>query len=139
MLITMLIAAVGENRTLLQLPLGEWAFALAFRREVLGCLDVSFTAAASLPLRRQRQVNGPLLDELAPLLQTNLRAGPERKALRYRRLAEWRWRMRRSHFQRRLARPVRSSRGEGRTREVRPERCRTLQQYGRAAAAFPLR
>ena len=34
MLITMLVAAVGVNRTLLQRLLGGWAFALAFRRLV---------------------------------------------------------------------------------------------------------
>ena len=70
MLITVLIAAVGAGRTLLQLPLEECAFALAFRREVLACLDVSFTAAASLLPRRRCQENGPLLDEL--LLVTDL-------------------------------------------------------------------
>ena len=45
--------------------------------------------------------------------------------------------MRRAHLQRRLARSVRSSRGEGRTREVRPERCTTPSSMrdARAAAA----
>ena len=55
MLTTMLTAAVGVNRTLLQRLLGGWAFALTFRREVFACLDVSYTAAATLlPCRRCR-------------------------------------------------------------------------------------
>ena len=72
MLITMLVAAVGVNRTLLQRLLGGWAF-LAFRREVF---------AATLPPSRRCRVNGSLLDELllitgpASLLQTILRAEP---------------------------------------------------------------
>ena len=49
MLITMLVAAVGVNRTLLRRLLGGWAFALAFRREAFASLDVSYTAAATLP------------------------------------------------------------------------------------------
>ena len=48
-------------------------------------------------------------------------------------IAEWCWRMRRGHLQRRLAHPVRSSRGEGRTREAGPERCRTPQQFARCS------
>ena len=41
MLITLLIAATGANRTVLQRLLGRWAFALAFRREAFACLDVA--------------------------------------------------------------------------------------------------
>ena len=82
MLTTMLVAAVGVNRTLLRRLVGGWAFALAFRRKVFASLDVSHTAATSLPPSRRCRVNGALLDELllvtrlAPLLQTNLRAEP---------------------------------------------------------------
>ena len=82
MVITMQVAAVGVNRTLLQRLLGGSGFALAFRREVYACLDVSHTAAATLPPSRRCRVNGALLDELllvtglALLLQTNLRAEP---------------------------------------------------------------
>ena len=81
MLITMLMSAVGVNRTLLRL-LGGWAFALALRREVFASLDVSHTAATSLPPSRRCGLNGALLDEfllvteLAPLLETHLRAEP---------------------------------------------------------------
>ena len=64
MLITMLIAAVGANRTLLQRLLGLCALALAFRRDVFASLDVSHTAAATLPPSRRCQANGSLLDEL---------------------------------------------------------------------------
>ena len=62
--------------------MGGWAFALVFRRVVFASLDVSCTAAATLPPSRRCRVNGALLDELllvtglAPLLQTNWRAGP---------------------------------------------------------------
>ena len=85
MLITMLVAAVDVNRTLLQRLLGKWAFAIASRREVFASLDVSCTAAATLPPSRRCRVNVALLDELplvtglAPLLQTNLRANPLKK------------------------------------------------------------
>ena len=41
MLVTMLISAVGVNRTPPRHLLGGWAFALAFRREVFASLDVS--------------------------------------------------------------------------------------------------
>ena len=81
-LITMLVAAGGVNRTLLQRLLGRWAFALAFRREVFAGLDVSWTAATTLPPNRRCRVNGALLDELflvtglALLRETNLRAEP---------------------------------------------------------------
>ena len=61
---TMLIVAVGVNRTLLQPLLGGWASALASRREVFACFDVSNVAAASPPLRTLRQVKGALLDVL---------------------------------------------------------------------------
>ena len=80
MLVTMLISAVGVNRTLLRRLLGGWAFAL--RREVFASLDVCYTAATSLPPRRRRRLIGVLLDELllvaalALLLVTNLRAEP---------------------------------------------------------------
>ena len=78
MLVTMLISAMGVNRTLLRRLLGGWAFTLGFRREVFASLDV-FT---SLPPSRRCRLNGALLDELllvtglAPLLETNLRAEP---------------------------------------------------------------
>ena len=58
------------------------AFAFAFRREVFASLDVSYTAATSLPPSRRCRLNGALFDErllvtwLAPLLETNLRAEP---------------------------------------------------------------
>ena len=74
MLISMLVAAVGVNRALLQSILGGWVFALAFHREAFASLDVSCTAATTLPPSRRCQVNGALLDELvlvtglAPLL-----------------------------------------------------------------------
>ena len=80
--VTMLISAVGVNRTLLRRLLGGWAFALAFRREVFASLDVSNTAATSLPPSRRFRLNGSLLHELllvtrlARLLETNLRAEP---------------------------------------------------------------
>ena len=61
MIITMLVAAVGANRTLLLRLLRGWAFALAFRREVFASLDVSYTAATLPPSRRCR-VNGGLLE-----------------------------------------------------------------------------
>ena len=47
MLITMLVAAVGVNRTLLERLLGGCAFALAFRREAFVSFDVSLTAAVT--------------------------------------------------------------------------------------------
>ena len=65
LLITMLVAAVGVNRTLLRRILGGWAFALACRREAFTSLDVSYTTAATLPPSRWCRVNGALLDELA--------------------------------------------------------------------------
>ena len=82
MLITMLVAATGANRTLLQRLLGGWALALAFWREAFACLDVAYSAAASLARSRRCRVSGALLDQLlfvtglAPLLETNLRAEP---------------------------------------------------------------
>ena len=81
MLISMLVAAMGVNRMLLQRLLGGWALALAFRREVFASLDVSYTAATALPPCRRCRVNGHFIDELvlvtglAPL-ETNLRAEP---------------------------------------------------------------
>ena len=89
MLVTMLIAAVSVNRTLLRRYLGGCAFALAFRREGFASFDVSYIAAATLPPSRRCRVNGALLDELlpvtglAPLLQTNFKSGTLRKTLRY--------------------------------------------------------
>ena len=56
MVITMLISAVGVNRTLLRRLLGGWAFALAFRR--VASLDVSYTAATTLTLSRRCRLNG---------------------------------------------------------------------------------
>ena len=83
MLVTMLISAMGVNRTLLQRLLGGWAFALAFRREVFARLDVSHTFfGTSLPPSRRCRLKGALFDELllvtglAPLLETNFRAEP---------------------------------------------------------------
>ena len=61
-LITMLVAATGANRTLLQRFLG-WAFALVFLREEFACLDVAYSAAASLAPSRRCRVSGALLDE----------------------------------------------------------------------------
>ena len=75
--VTMLISAVGVNRTLLQRLLGGWAFAIAFRRKVFATHDVSCTAATTLPPSRRCRVNGALLDDLllvtglALLLETN--------------------------------------------------------------------
>ena len=75
MLITILVAATGVNRTQPSTPPRS-------RREALVCLDVSHTAAATFPPSRRCRVNGALLGELplvtglAPLLQTNLRAEP---------------------------------------------------------------
>ena len=123
MLITMLIAAVGANRTLLQLRL--WAFALAFRREVLACLDVSFTAAASLLPRRRCQVNGQASCCRQTWVQSPVK-GSSLQTLRRMALADAP-----RPLQRRLCHHVRCSRGEGRTREVRLERCRTPYQYAR--------
>ena len=71
MLITVLVAAVGVNRTLLRRLLEGWAFAR---------LDVSYTATATLPPSRRCRVNGALLNELlfvawlVFLLETYLRA-----------------------------------------------------------------
>ena len=64
MLVTVLISAVGVNRTLLRRLLGGWAFALAFRRAVFASRDVSYTAAIALPPSRGCRLNGALLDEL---------------------------------------------------------------------------
>ena len=50
MLVTMLISAVGVNRTLLRRLLGGWAFALALRREVS---PVSMCLALQPPRCRQ--------------------------------------------------------------------------------------
>ena len=81
MLVTMLISAMGVNRTLLQRLLGGWAFALVFQREVFASLDVSYTAT-SLPPSRRCRLKGALFDELllvtglAPPLETSLRAEP---------------------------------------------------------------
>ena len=82
MLVTILISAMGVNRTFLRRLLGGWAFALAFRREASASPYVSHIAATSLPPSRRCRLNGALLDELplvtglAPLLETNLRAKP---------------------------------------------------------------
>ena len=82
MLVTVLISAMGVNRTLLRRLPGGWAFVLAFRREMFASLDVATTAPTLLPPSRRCRVNGALLDELplvtglAPLLQTKLRAEP---------------------------------------------------------------
>ena len=82
MLITMLVAAVGVDRTLLRRLRGGWAFVLTFRREAVASLDLSHIAAATFPPSRGCGVDGALLDELllvtglAPLLQTNSRAEP---------------------------------------------------------------
>ena len=82
MLITMLVAATGANRTLHQRLFGGWAFALAFWRAANACLDVAHSAAASLAPSRRCRVSGALSDELllvtglAPLLDTHLRAEP---------------------------------------------------------------
>ena len=79
---TMLVAAVGINRTLLQRLRGGLALAFAFRREAFASLDVSNTAAATWSQSRRCWLNGALLDEfllvtrLSPLLETNLRADP---------------------------------------------------------------
>ena len=51
-LVTMLISVMGVNRTLLRSLVREMALVLAFRREVLASLDVSYTAATSLAVRR---------------------------------------------------------------------------------------
>ena len=73
MIITMLVASTGVNRTLFQRLLGGWAFA---------CLDATYTAAATQAPSRRCRVSGALLDELllvtglALLLETNLRAEP---------------------------------------------------------------
>ena len=81
-LIMILVAAAGANRTLLRRLLGGWAFALAFGRQAFACLDVACSAAASLAPTRRCRVSGALLDELllitglAPLFETNLRAEP---------------------------------------------------------------
>ena len=72
MLVTMLISAPGVTRTLLRRFLGGWA----------SSLDVSYTAATTLPPSRRCRLNGSLLDVLllvtglAPLLETSLRAEP---------------------------------------------------------------
>ena len=82
MLVTMVISAVGVHRTLSRRLQGGWAFALSFRREVSGSLDVSYTPATTLPPSRRCRLIGTLLDELllitklAPLLETNSRAEP---------------------------------------------------------------
>ena len=92
MLITILIAAAGAHRTLLQRLLGGWASALAFRREAYGCLDVSYTAAATLAPSRRCQAERTQLDELllvtglAPLLQMTFRTEPCDKTPRHRRI-----------------------------------------------------
>ena len=122
MLITMLVAATGANRTFLQRLLGGWAFAFAFQREAFACLDVAYSAAVSLAPSRRCRVNGALLDELflvtglAPLLETNLRAEPCKHTLRYRCLTKRSWQVRRVQHARGLARHVRFGRRKGRAR-----------------------
>ena len=85
MLTTMLTAAVGVNRTLLQRLLRRWAFVPTFRRGVFVSLDVSYSAAATLPPCRRCRVNGALL----PLLQINLRGQNLCKTLCYGCISEW--------------------------------------------------
>ena len=117
MLITMLIAAMGANRALLRRLLGGSAFALAFRRVVFASLDVSCTVAATLPPCKRCRPNGALLDELllvtglALLFETNLRAEPFEKALRYG-ISEWGWRLLRVFYTGGMARLVRVGQGE---------------------------
>ena len=89
MLVTMLISVAGVNRTLLRRLLGGWAFALAFRREVFASLDVSYTAATTLPPSRRCRQIGALLDELqlvtglCQFVGDKLASRTLRKALRY--------------------------------------------------------
>ena len=64
MLVTMLLSVAGVNRTLLRRLLGGWAFALAFRRGVFASLDVSYTAATTLPPSRRCRLIEALFDEL---------------------------------------------------------------------------
>ena len=64
MLTTVFIAVGSVKRTLLPPLLGGWAFALASRRDLFACFDVSNVAAASPLLRTLRQVKGALLDVL---------------------------------------------------------------------------
>ena len=122
MIITMLVAVVGVKRTLLQRLLGGWAFALAFRREVFASLDVSCTAAATVPPSRRCRANFALLDELlfitglALSFQKNWRAEPCEKLYNTDASPKWRWRLRCAHDAGGLARPVRFGRGERRTR-----------------------
>ena len=105
MIITMLVAAVGVNRTLLQRLLGGLG--------IRPCLSARSVPHCSHHLASKRA----LLDEivlvtgLGPFLETNLRAEPLRKASRYG-VSEWRWRLRRVHHTAGLARLVRLDRGE---------------------------
>ena len=85
MLITMLVAATGVSRTLLQRLFGACTVIIAFLREAFVCLDVAHAAAATLAPSRRCQVKGALFGELllvtglAPLLETKLRAEPGEK------------------------------------------------------------
>ena len=115
MLVTMLISAVGVNRSLLR-RLRERG---AFRREVFASLHVSCTAATPLPPSRRCRLNGALLDEfllvtgLAPFFTGDkLAGGTLRNTLRHRRISEWRWELLRAHYTGGLARFVRFGRGE---------------------------
>ena len=109
----MLVASTVVNRTLLQRLLGGCAFALAlpYQREVFACLDVAYTAAATLAPSRRCRVNGA--HRTRSTVGDQLEGRTLREARRYRRISEWRWRMRRVHHARRLARPVRLGRRKG--------------------------
>ena len=106
MLVTMQISAVCVYRALLRRLLEGWAFAV-----------VSYTAATTLPPSRRCLLNGALLDwlllitGLAPILET-FASRTLRKALRYGRNPEWRWRLLRVHCTGGLARFVRFGRGK---------------------------
>ena len=119
MLITMLVAATGANRTLFQRLLGGWAFALTFRREAFACLGVACSGAASLAPSKRCRVSGALTDELllitglSLLLETNFWAESLREAPRCRCLTRWCWRERRVHHAGGLARPARFGRRKG--------------------------
>ena len=94
MFITVLVAAIGVNRTLLQRLLGGCGHSPSlFDENIVASLDVAHTAATSLPPSRRCRLNGALLGELllvtglAPSLETKLEGGTQRDTLGYRRIS----------------------------------------------------
>ena len=124
MLISMLVAAMGVNRKLLQTPSRRRGFPpWPSAEKYSASLDVSYTASHRIAATQDdARENGALIDELvpvtrlAPLLETNLRTEPSDKFYATDAFSEWRWRLRCAHHTRGLARLVRVGRGQRRAR-----------------------